>query len=42
MAVIAKWIGHVDPSVTSRICAHSQDEALRDAGKTLGAVVTSS
>ena len=42
MAVIAKWLGHADPSITARIYAHSQDEALRDASKTLAAVVTSS
>ena len=39
-AVIAKWLGHADSSFTSRIYCHSQDEALRDAGKTLGAIVT--
>ncbi|MDT5351264.1 MAG: integrase, partial [Mycobacterium sp.] len=42
MAVIAKWLGHADAATTARIYAHSQDEALRDAGKSLGAVVTSS
>jgi integrase len=42
LAVIAKWLGHADASITARIYAHSQDEALRDAGKSLGAVVTSS
>ena len=41
LAVIAKWLGHADASITARIYAHSQDEALRDAGKSLGAVVTS-
>lgn len=41
LAVIAKWLGHADASVTARIYAHSQDEALRDAGKSLGAVITS-
>jgi integrase len=33
---IAKWLGHADASITARIYAHSQDEALRDAGKSLG------
>jgi integrase len=42
MAVIAKWLGHADPSITARIYAHSQDEFLRDAAKSLGGVVTSS
>ncbi len=42
LAVIAKWLGHADTAITARIYAHSQDEALRDAGKTLGTVVTSS
>jgi len=40
MAVIAKWLGHADASITARIYAHSQDEALRAAGATLGEVVT--
>ena len=42
LAVIAKWLGHADASTTARIYAHSQDDALRAAGQTLGAVVTSS
>jgi integrase len=42
LAVIAKWLGHADAATTARIYAHSQDEALRDASKSLGAVVTSS
>jgi hypothetical protein len=42
LAVIAKWLGHADPAITARIYAHSQDEALRDASRSLGAVVTSS
>jgi len=42
LAVIAKWLGHADPAITARIYAHSQDKALRDASKSLGAVVTSS
>jgi integrase len=28
LAVIAKWLGHADASVTARIYAHSQDDAL--------------
>jgi integrase len=36
----AKWLGHADASITARIYAHSQDEALRSAGATLGQVVT--
>jgi integrase len=40
MAVIAKWLGHTDPSITTKIYAHSQDEALRAASATLGQVVT--
>jgi integrase len=39
MAVIAKWLGHGDASVTAKIYAHSQDEALRAASATLGQVV---
>ena len=42
MAVIAKWLGHADASITAKIYAHSQDAELRAAGQTLGAVVTSS
>jgi integrase len=42
LAVIAKWLGHADASTTARLYTHSQDDALRAAGKTLGAVVTSS
>jgi integrase len=41
LAVIAQWLGHADASVTARIYAHSQDDALRAAGATLGQVVTS-
>ena len=40
MAVIAKWLGHADAETTARIYAHSQDDALRAAGATLGQVVT--
>jgi integrase len=42
LAVIAKWLGHADAETTARIYAHSQDDALIGAGKSLGAVVTSS
>jgi integrase len=42
LAVIAKWLGHADAATTARIYAHSQDDALRSAGQTLGGVVTSS
>ena len=42
LAVIAKWLGHADAATTARIYAHSQDDALRAAGHSLGAVVTSS
>jgi integrase len=40
MAVIAKWLGHADASITARIYAHSQDDALPAASATLGQVVT--
>jgi len=42
LAVIAKWLGHADASITARLYAHSQDDALRAAGQSLGVVVTSS
>jgi integrase len=42
LAVIAKWLGHADASVTARIYAHSQDDQLLMAGQTLAGVVTSS
>jgi integrase len=41
MAVIAKWLGHADASITARIYAHSQDDALKAAGTTLGQIVAS-
>lgn len=41
IAVIAAWIGHKDASLTMRLYAHSQDEALKTAGATLNRVVTS-
>ncbi|PPJ11815.1 site-specific integrase [Nocardia nova] len=40
LAVIAAWLGHADASVTARIYTHSQADALRDAAKSLGEVVT--
>ncbi|WP_342744612.1 site-specific integrase [Mycobacterium szulgai] len=42
LAVIAKWLGHADASITARLYAHSQDDALKDAARSLGAVVTTS
>jgi integrase len=40
LAVIAKWLGHADASITARLYTHSQDDELRAAGATLGLVVT--
>ncbi|MEU7766859.1 tyrosine-type recombinase/integrase [Nocardia sp. NPDC049190] len=40
LAVIAAWLGHADASTTAMIYTHSQVEALREAAKTLGEVVT--
>jgi integrase len=40
LAVIAKWLGHADASITARIYAHSQDDALKAASVTLGQIVT--
>lgn len=42
VAVIAAWVGHKDASLTMRLYAHSQDEALKAAGDTLNRIVTSS
>jgi integrase len=42
VAVIAKWLGHANPAVTTSLYGHSQDDALKAAAKSLGAVVTSS
>ena len=39
-AVIAAWIGHKDASLTMKLYAHSQDDALKAAGATLNRVVT--
>jgi integrase len=36
VAVTAKWLGHADASVTARIFAHSQDDALKAAAQSLG------
>jgi integrase len=41
VAVIAAWIGHKDASLTMRLYAHSQDDALKAAGATLNRVVVS-
>ncbi|POX98886.1 site-specific integrase [Mycobacterium kansasii] len=41
VAVIAAWIGHKDASLTMKLYAHSQDDALKAAGDTLNRVVTS-
>jgi integrase len=42
VAVIAAWIGHKDASLTLRLYAHSQDDALKAAGDTFNRVVTTS
>jgi hypothetical protein len=42
VAVIAAWIGHNDDSLTMRLYAHSQDDALKAAGASLNRVVTRS
>jgi integrase len=42
VAVIAAWIGHKDASLTMRLHARSQDEALKAAGASLDRVVTTS
>jgi hypothetical protein len=39
VAVIAAWIGHKDASLTMRLYAHSQDDALKAAGDTFNRVV---
>jgi integrase len=38
VAVIAAWIGHRDASLTMRLYAHSQDDALQAAGDTFNRV----
>lgn len=35
VAVVAAWIGHKDASLTMRLYAHSQADALKAAGATL-------
>lgn len=35
VAVIAAWIGHSDPTLTLRVYAHSQNDALKAAGASL-------
>lgn len=40
VAVIAAWMGHKDASLTMRLYARSQDDALKAAGATLDRVVT--
>jgi len=40
LAVIAKWLGHADASITAKIYAHSQDDALQAAGRSCDIVVT--
>lgn len=41
VAVIAAWIGHKDASLTMRLYAHSQDDALKAAGETFNRAVQS-
>jgi integrase len=41
MAVIAQWLGHRDTSITAKIYAHSQPEALNAASATPAQVITS-
>jgi hypothetical protein len=41
VAVIAAWIGHKDASLTMRLYAHSQNDALELAGESLNRFVTS-
>ena len=38
MSVVAPWLGLADASVTARIYAHSQPDALKAASVTLGGV----
>ncbi|KIQ19822.1 tyrosine-type recombinase/integrase [Rhodococcus sp. MEB064] len=40
VALIAAWIGHKDASLTMRVYAHSQNEALKVAAASLNRVVT--
>jgi hypothetical protein len=41
-AVIAAWIGHSAPTLTLRVYAHSQDDALKAAGASLDGLKKSS
>jgi len=36
LSVVAAWLGHTDASVTARIYAHSQPDALKAASVRLG------
>jgi integrase len=40
VAVIAAWIGHKDSSLTLRLYAHSQDDALKVPGQSLNRIVS--
>ncbi|WP_239645474.1 site-specific integrase [Mycobacterium sp. UM_CSW] len=40
IAVIAAWLGHASAAFTMSVYAHSQDDALKDAGASFGRVVT--
>lgn len=42
VAVIAKWLGHANPSITTSLYVHSQDDALKAAAVSLGEVVSPS
>ena len=42
VAIIAAWIGHKDASLTMKLYAHSQDDALKAAGATLNRVLPGS
>jgi integrase len=42
LALTAGWIDHKDGSLTMRLYAHSQDDALKAAGDTFNRVVTTS
>jgi integrase len=41
IAVVAAWLGHASAAFTMAVYAHSQDDALRDAGTSFRRVVTS-
>lgn len=40
IAVIAAWLGHASAAFTTAVYAHSQDDALRDAGMSFRRDVT--